>query len=572
MLDVDVEYSPETFQQNYLIIPDRSEVTTIQKMNLRGTFFSSKPITLTLFTNVNQNRINRDDMSNLKSKDFIWGSSLTFKNKRLPMSFGYNQATWDQEELQTDRTFKVKKSNFHAKANTSLTPIDKHELSFNLDGYQRQDVNPNIDVNSMKNDIYIIKLTDELYFDKDRNYSFRSIVTNYDQKGYVGIRRFQTNESFVFKLPNKMKWVGSYNFYNFQLAAQKSNNHTIFTEFAHKLYLSLKSSVFFEYSNINHTVYRESNTKGGLGLNYSKNIPKGNLNIVYKYRRHHHNMNADPVQLIVGDKQYTLIDGDIILFDHAYIDINTVVVKDLSGVIIYQEGLDYQLFERNDYIEIRRILGGQIVNNSSVLVDYITTKPGDYSYDVNSHTFEISCLMFSRLIKLYYRKSINDYVNINQTEFLTLNYFTKDVIGARLNFDFGSIGAEVDNYESTIIPYRSIRYFTMLRWDYKRKLLCSLNGNLMDYNKIGEDGEQRYTDVSGKIAYQFRPATKLNIELGYRNQKGEGIDLDLFITRADFTSLIRQLYFSVGFEMYKRLYLGEDFNLKGVYMQIKRKF
>jgi hypothetical protein len=83
---------------------------------------------------------------------------------------------------------------------------------------------------------------------------------------------------------------------------------------------------------------------------------------------------------------------------------------------------------------------------------------------------------------------------------------------------------------------------------------------------------QRYTDITGKAEYVIIKQTKLNLDVMYRKQQGRGIDLDLLTARLELTSVIYQLYVTAGVEVYRRNYIGEKINFKGIYMQISRRF
>ena len=102
--------------------------------------------------------------------------------------------------------------------------------------------------------------------------------------------------------------------------------------------------------------------------------------------------------------------------------------------------------------------------------------------------------------------------------------------------------------------------------------MLSLNGSLSEYKLINNEIEQTYIDVSSRIAYSFKPQTKLTLYLGYRNQIGENIDLNLLTTRCEFNTILRQLYLTLGIEAYRRNYLKQEINLNGAYIRITRKF
>ena len=75
-LNIGGEYNPESRNEQYLTIPDRSEVRTLKKLDLRSTIFSDKSITLTPYFNIFQNYFNRENLTNVRSNNRQWGGIL----------------------------------------------------------------------------------------------------------------------------------------------------------------------------------------------------------------------------------------------------------------------------------------------------------------------------------------------------------------------------------------------------------------------------------------------------------------------------------------------------------------
>ncbi len=207
------------------------------------------------------------------------------------------------------------------------------------------------------------------------------------------------------------------------------------------------------------------------------------------------------------------------------------------------------------------------------MVDYTTLLPGDYNYNLNNQAFSASVILFKRLVEIYYRRAKQDYNHVEQTDLVALNYYLQNVYGVQFTISFARFGVEYDDYQSSIIPYKLVRYFANLQWRFKNKLLLSLVGNIRDYIIIGNRKNDYYADISGRAAYSFNPRAKLNLEVGYRDQKGYDLDLDLITARSEFTLIVRKVFFTVGLEIYRRNYLNrETINFNGAYFSIVRKF
>jgi len=566
-IDLGGEFYPESNQDDYLVTPDRSEVRTLKGLNIGTTLFNNKPITLQSWANWNDSFSNRENLTNIRSNTIRWGNSLLVRNRILPVSISYNKNNWDQTETETGRTYQTDQSNFEVSTQKSFTDHDRNELRYSHNKYFRRDAN----LTEIENITDNIRLNNNLYFDKKKRYAFRSFIYNYNRHGSQNYSVFSASENLTLQLPQNLRFISTYNYYNQQQESQISQQNKASAYLSHKLFLSLNSQLFYEYSHINHTFYTETRNRGGLDLHYVKKIPAGQLNLSYNYSLLRNDMNSDPADLQVFDEEHLLSDGEITMLGKPHIDVTTIVVKDITGTIIYQVDFDYLLIEQGDYIEIQRIPGGQIPNSSTVYIDYVAIQTGSYKYDAHSNNFSANISLFNRFLELYYRGQFLDYKNVEKSDLLVLNYIKRNTIGGRINIWDAEFGLEYEDQNSTITPYKLMRYYLNLQ---KRinKFILSVNGSIRDYNMVDENINRKYSDLSGKAAYAFKPGMKLDLMLGYRHQKGPGIDLDLLTASTELNIIYRQLYLTAGVSTYQRDYLEDITNYYSLYLEIVRKF
>ena len=571
LLDIEGEVNPESRGEKYLAVPDRSEVRTLNKLGIKTTVFNNKAISLSSYINLHQSYFNRELLTDVRSNNRQWGGILSSNNKFLPVSLTFRQTKWDQEELQSGRKFKMDQNYLEGRVSKSFGKTDKHELIYGRDEYKYLYA----DLNEVYNIVDRISLSDNIYFDSEKNYNFSSLISYYNQEGDNEFKKIESSQRILFRLPQNFRLSSSYNFYNREDPFQKTIQNKINGGLQHKLYLSLITNLFADYSRLNRTSgfdSYETNFKTGIEFNYTKKIPLGQLNLSYRYFRHHQSAASESSIIQIRSEKHVLSDSEIVLLDRPYIDPATVFVKDETGTIVFQPGFDYLLIERNNFYEIQRVPGGLIINNQSVYIDYMATPPDSYEYDADNKTFTASILLFKRILEIYYRNSEQDYTNLTDTDFLTLNYYNQNVIGSRIDLGFTRFGIELDEYKSNIIPYKMMRYFLDVNGRIGKKLLISLNGNIRDYIIIDNETKRLYANISGRVAYNIRPRTKVNLDFGYLNQTGRNIELEALTARAEFISNFRQITLKAGFELYQRLYINSDYKLKGAYLQIARKF
>lgn len=568
LLDLDFEFNPETRNEKYLTIPNRSEVRTLGKIGIKSTLFNGKTVTITPYYNYHQSYFNRENLTNVRSKSQQWGGILLLKNKYVPLTLRYDDLKWNQRETETGRVFSNDRSTFEGRIDKSFGMRDKNELIYGHDDFTY--THTALDTN--RNVINRINLNNQVFLDSAKNYNFNSRISFYSQVGTFDFERIDINERVLFNLPSNFQLAAHYNFYKLKQSIQDIAQNRVGIDVYHELFLSLRSNVFLEYYNTNQTIYNESNIKGGFGFDYTKKIPLGQLNLSYHYFRHHLEMDGETAILQIMNEGHTLTDGVIEFLGKPNADINSVVVKDITGTIIYQLNLDYILIERNNYIEVQRLLGGLIPNGGSVFVDYTVIQPGSYKYDLNNHNVYIGFLLFDRLLEVYYMGRFQNYVNIQQTDFLTLNYFSQNIIGIRLEKNFARGGVELDNYNSNIIPYRMVRYYLNIQGDFNNKLILSLNASLRNYRYIEDNHQQIFGNVSGRAAYNFKAQTRLELEVGYLRHKAFQTDLSMWTGRLEFSTVFRQLYLNAGIDFYSRNYVTSKFLLNGFFLRVTRKF
>ncbi len=570
ILNLSAGYMPETSRDNFIEVPDQSEVRTLKKLGFDATFLKQKDLTLNAFGNYDDSYSSRENLTDIRSINKILGANLGFSNKVLPVTFSIQSRKWSEEEIRTGRKYTLDQKVFETRLSKSFTKRDKSELNYSHD----ENVNVNQNLLRVANTIDHAEFYNSLYLDSRQNYNLITRISDFNQRGTTGLNRFQASEYLQFRLPQNLSLFSNYNFYKITQTSGDLIQHSINSSLGHKLYKSLESRINFDINKINHTVYQEFNTKTGFELNYTKKIPTGHLQISYRFDRYHQDYASETADLIISGEQYVLSDSKIVLLRLPDATLSSVVVKDITSTIIYENGLDYILIERNRYIEIRRIPGGAIADNGLVLIDYIANQPGTYRYDANTHALSSAVYIFNDLLSFNYRFSTQDYANMENTEFVTLNYFTQHVAGFRVDFKFINAGAEYEDYRSSILPFQMFRYYLNFQKNLGNRITVMLNGNFQDYKMLDEPvvKYQKYMDVTGRCIYSLFKETRLNFDVMYRKQTGRGIDLNLLTAKAEITSAINRLYLTVGAEIYRRNYVGEEINFKGTYVKIVRKF
>jgi hypothetical protein len=571
LIDLNGAYSPELRNEQYIMVPDRSEVRTLKKVDLKATLLNNKPVSLQGFYNYDQSYYNRELLTNVRSSNQLWGGILSLNSKFMPVRLTYRNQKWDQKETQTGRTFRMDQENLEARASKSFGSGDRTELLYSRHNYFYRYA----ELHRTEHLINRLALNNSIFFDSRRRYNLNSRFNWYDQEGTTSFRRIELLEGLTMQLPHHLKLSANFNLYNLKDTQQTWDQKRGQASLQHKLFKSLTSKLYLEVTRIrleSGNLSRESDFRGGVDLKYTKKIPTGTLNLSYRYYRHEHATDGTSGMVQVIDEEQVLSDGEVTLLQKPYVEDQTVVVTDVTGALVYQLNFDYILVTRGVFLEIQRVPGGLIPDGGPVYIDYAYQQPGSYSYGANNNHFGASILLFKRLLELYYNYSVQDYPKVIQGDLLTLNYFRQHVYGVRLDVGFARAGVEADLYKSNIIPYRMRRYYVDVNWNFKSALMLTMNGNIRDYRMIADEVDQWYANVSGKLVYRISPTMRASLETGYLNQRGANINLDLLTSRAELHAAFNKLQVRVGLEMYRRLYQNSEFAFNGAYIQVTRRF
>ncbi|WP_457565808.1 hypothetical protein [Caldithrix abyssi] len=567
-LDFGGNYNPGTRRDMFLVAPDRSELSSLESLKGKATFFSQRPLRLVFHANYTHNFFNRELTTNVESFRNNVGANFSIRNRFMPINVQWNNDKWRQYELATGRTFKSRLENLFVEINKSFTKFDVSKFKYNrrISHYQYADQK------AFNNLLHELQFKENIYFDKNRMSGIFSNVWATKQTGSQPFERINLTETLNLNLPLNFKFKSGYRYNDSKFQSIKNVLHNLNTHLQHKLYKSLVSDVFYRYDKIKNTNYNESRKIIGGSLNYTKKIPGGVLNLNYEHLRRSTQRDNQSLLLQIYNEEHVLEDGSVVILAYPYVLVETIVVKDELGIIIYQENIDYILIERGDFIEIQRLPGGRIPSGATVLIDYNTEQNIEYDYSLKGNIYGGSLSLFKNLIRIYYRRNKSDFDKIDPLLLRILKWSDQKVIGVNFSYKQFDIGWEDDQFNTNIVPYRSKRYFASFTGRGGRDLTFIFSGNYRDYKLIQENEKQQFIDVNSRILYQFLRKTRLEINASYRKQIGQNLNLELWTGQVEWQTQFRNTWFKLGLEFYQRDFESEIIQYRNAYFRVERKF
>lgn len=567
-LDADMEYSPNAHLDNFLVIPNRTESNTAERINVNASILNSLPVTIGLFGGIGHSYTSRDFATDVELRSTLYGGKINFKNSFTPISISLQRNEWEENELLSGRRFSYDNKTASLTASKSFGSLSENQFNFNYD-----DITSDYSATgSLNTKIAHATMSNRLSINGGGKAEFNSYFSYLNSIGAQQSNRVDENANIKILLPENIQVTASYMFAKIKQDNLNIIQHNPILRIEHQLFLSLHSYAYYQYSNMDVEIYKEVRNIGGLGFNYQKIIEPGMLYINYEFIGLNEKRTSTSAPVIVRNEEYMLEDGRVVLLKSPYVKQGTVVVKNSNGTIIYQENIDYVLIKRGDFIEIQRLPGGQIANRSRVYLDYEAESQSSYSFNSFSHIFETRVSLFDRFFDAYIKILENNFSNVNATESRILKESHQKVAGIEVREGAFSGGIEADFYNSNIVPYNSYRIYMNYSGEIINNLIFSAIGNFQYYHLTQDNEYQKFADLSGKIEYSLADWSRINFEASYRYQQGRGLGMDLYNVKAEYMLNILKVYMTFGIEAFHRSYIGTRSDFMNAYVRIERRF
>ncbi len=563
------DYSPARQKENYLVIPDEVESNNLRKYEIKINLFPQSRFSLISYYNNSHLDANRENLSSLRSKGTNYGSIMYAKTGKIPFSVGYTGSTLNELELQTGRSFQYRQDNLEARVNLISNSVSKQEGVVSRNHYYRKDYG-GIEVS---NQVDNVTYNGSVLFGKKKIDNVSGFLSAVSQSGFETFTRYQCMQQASMEFFRRLHATERYRFFDERRHLFAMLQHSAGASLNHQLFESLHSQINYDYTISSHSVYTEKLHQANVELNYIKKLfRKHELELTYKYAISMEKWESKDQYINVVNEAITLKDGQITLLSRPYITLSSVQIKDNTGTIIYQPNVDYLLIAQKNYLQVVRIAGGLIPDNTMVYADFISLQPGSYQYQSTNHLVSAGLSFFNRKLGIYGRYSTQDYLAPKNTDLMTLNYFDQHVLGIKANFRFAGAGAEYDRMNSTVLPYTVMRYYVNVQGLFLKRILVSVNGNVYDYSRLNTLSNIIFADANSSVSYAITNKMNLMTSFSYRKQIGENMNLDLFNIRSQFTMNIEKLRLSLIYNYYNRMIEKEQIRFNAINIQLSRAF
>jgi len=276
----------------------------------------------------------------------------------------------------------------------------------------------------------------------------------------------------------------------------------------------------------------------------------------------------------VFEERRTFSDPNRVVLQTQNIRLSSIRITDLTRLTLYRNGSDYRLDTYSDRIEIDRIPTGRIADGEAVLVSYTYTLGSDFELDTFSQQFGIR-QNFDFGLSPYYRLRWQDQtLSPSDATGGIEDDITSNLLGLEYRWKGLRLSAEVEDYDSTINPYRAVRLTGDYRHRFKTGATGSVRARWTDMNRRPpQERDTEFFTLEGRYRHPIVKGLIAEGMILYRHEEDslsgndDGLDLDLSLEW-----LIRQTEFRMTFEYGQFEDSFAESDNMSLYFQLRRKF
>ena len=295
-------------------------------------------------------------------------------------------------------------------------------------------------------------LTNNIFYNK-RKYAL-ALVDQPEQSDFGFLLDFRGYPS------KKLNYFGTYNLNRSDQGLTNLTIQSLIGGFSYLPATNLETSFSLKTERNEATQYRlQSNSADG-SIRYKFPLWPGNMQISYAARYEQRDQQASNPLVDILDEQHTLSGTTQIPLNNLHVVAGSVVVTNQAQTQTYIENVDYILILIGAETRIQRLIGGNIIDGDTVLVDYTYDIGGSYASNQLDQTLNLNWRL-ARDIEAYFRLYDSSPNITSGFSSYQLNKVRDILLGFRAEaplikgFSLGG-SIETEDRDETISPYRRL--------------------------------------------------------------------------------------------------------------------
>lgn len=374
-----------------------------------ASFLPTKPYPFSIEASRTDELLTRAFQSPLRVKNSHEGFNLSLRVPEWPMTF-----SWSQSELLQD-------SDVASNENTLDRSMDRfsYTLSHAFSDYSRMTFRSDIDQVTQTSGAFNSDVKTQrhrflhyLNFGDAKEHRLDTSFSLVDRQDQFDSSTFDWTENLFLKHTDTFSTF--YNTIYSQSTFDEIDTKTMtgLAGFVHQLYLNLSTTADVYASKSEFGSTSETKARGGdLSFNYRRNNPWGLFLAELEFNYETNETTGESGTFPVVDESHIFNDPFPFKLNERNVDTATIVITDVTGLLIYTEGDDYTVTVIGDEVEIQPTTLGSVFPNISdgqtLLVDYFHLIIGDQTEDLSRQELRLE-QKFNNGLSIYVLRQLLD--------------------------------------------------------------------------------------------------------------------------------------------------------------------
>lgn len=345
----------------------------------------------------------------------------------------------------------------------------------------------------------------------------------------------------------------------------------------HQLYDNLKTVASVHYSDSDSDIFKETRLGGDLDFFYVRPVPIGSVRANLGFSLEKDDLSSTGGLIPVVNESHIMSDVEPVLLDNVGVDLDSITITDVTGSIVYQEGIDYELLVEDGRVRIIRLITGQILQDQEVLVDYLYQGEENLAYTSRRVRFGSGLTLFNHFsIDYSFESIVPDILSGSPAEGRVLEETMNRVDARYYGTRSSGLHYELDSFyedrDSNFSPVKSLGVNGQVSRPFWTTNIATLTSSLSHSEFPDTDDKTDLFMLSGSWTSQLGRTTSLTLESVYRDIGGTVDNQTALELRLRLEAYFRKLRISLNLSHFDVTEDGQDRESNMVYVRAAREF
>jgi hypothetical protein len=292
----------------------------------------------------------------------------------------------------------------------------------------------------------------------------------------------------------------------------------------HKLFDSLVTTLESGggHQRIDSVSFTRDDYYVGVNLEYNKLVPYGRLDASFTERFDRVENSDRGTQIDFVNTVHTFNDPFPVVINQRFIIPTSILIRDIAGIQVFVEGVDYTVLGFPDRVEITRQVGGSIADGETVLIDYsIGPEPENTTDTLTTSVtvrYDIDRGPLRGFSVFYLFRDLDQSIDAPMGSLIIANDVRQTRYGAEYKLGDFTFLAEQEERDSDVSPFELTRISARFNRSVGPGSWVSLDASHEDISYTDTGNDVVLDRITGEWSSRTGKNTLFRLRLNYRDE------------------------------------------------------